>query len=113
MKFRKCPHCGDFGFYPRHRCPPQWQARIPKDCELYDGTEDAVTVYARDAERAAEKFAEQWDFDDMLSYHTLTVEVAPLLDPDAIQRFTVGCEWLPHYSARLAKNNDEEHPDET
>jgi len=81
---------------------------VPEDCELYSGVEEANTVYARDAEQAAEKFTEQWDFDDMLTSETLTVEVAPLLDPDTTQRFTVGCEWLPHYSARIVKDVKDE-----
>lgn len=113
MEFRKCPNCGDYGFFPRHRCPPYWIVRVPEDNEHYDGEEDVITIHARDAEQAAERFAEQWDYDDMLTGTTLTVEVAPQSDPTITQRFTVESEWVPKYRARLVKDNDEGHPDET
>lgn len=59
MTFGKCSNCGEFAlFLDRHTCPPLWRVRIPEDSKNYND-EDDVTIHARDAELAAEKFAEQ------------------------------------------------------
>ena len=107
MQSGKCPICGEYtGFFLKpHRCPPQWRVRVAEDSEYYDGDE-AVEIYGRDAEQAAEKFAEQWDYDDMLMGQKLDVEVTAAGDPDTVQKFTVSGELVPRYWARPAEDKE-------
>ena len=66
-----CPICKNYYIWENHTCPQKWQC-----CFDYDFSKDEVPdadymrqsgrdIYAADAEKAAEKFAEQFsDFED-------------------------------------------------
>lgn len=60
MSYEPCRFCGVWSRPEEHRCPPQWLVWCPD----YGQNElDARTVYARDSEQAATKWAEQSDRD--------------------------------------------------
>ncbi len=58
--YQRCKICGEWGWFGKHACPPEWGWRTD-DTHSED---DWSTVYARDAEEAAEKAAEAYDEGD-------------------------------------------------
>lgn len=89
-----CGTCKNHMLYPdTHKCPPVWQARVESD-----NNEDWMEFYARDADEAAEKAAENYDLDDypLLKGNEAIVEVR-LKGSDKIERFCARGESLPHY----------------
>lgn len=98
-----CSKCGQFSFslFKPHCCPPLWVVRVAEDSDYYDGDE-AAGIHARDAVQAAEKFGEQWDYDELLMGKSIVVEVTAAGDSDTIQKFTVMGELVPRYWATLA-----------
>ena len=91
--FGKCPICGDWCFLRGHKCPPRWEVVVADD------PEDTRTVYARDAEEAAEVFANLWDDGTLCTGgEELDVIVKSAADPDDEGTFfVVTCEMVPHY----------------
>ncbi len=95
----RCKTCGKFMMYPKsHKCPPAWRAW----CEDHGETEeDAGTVYAYDAQEAAEEYASDYD---------ISCGDYPLLDSGGsdcicverdgvVKRFTIEATTVPQYSA--------------
>jgi hypothetical protein len=85
-----------------HKCPPQWDVWCPDNCE---GREDGLTVYACDAEEAAEKYAEECDsYGDytIVGGAPVTVVVSPLGDEHTVKVFVEG-ESVPSYTGRVVE----------
>lgn len=59
MSYGTCPTCKRWRDMQYHKCPPRWEVLVPD----YHGDdwEDAVTVFAHDAESAAEEYADTMD----------------------------------------------------
>lgn len=100
MSTSDCPKCGRWLFGPdrtTHRCPPEWEARIPDfHCD------DWVTVRgATDDEAAAESLAEQCDGEGSLlgNGEGWLVEVRKPGDEASLRRFRVTAEVSVNYSA--------------
>lgn len=54
----QCRTCGEFCILGRHRCDPLWKVWMP---ECGQSEEDAVEVYAKSPDRAAEEFCQRED----------------------------------------------------
>ena len=85
----KCSTCGRWGWQREHRCPPTWKGWVK---DYGDEEEDPDTVYATDAEDAAEKLVEllvsrsDGDLDQ-----TQTFEITVLVpDKDPLKFFVTG-----------------------
>ena len=111
-KFAQCPICGEFGRTDKHRCPPVWCVRIVEGCNYYAGETAPTRVYARDAEQAAEEFAEDWDSQDseyvLASGNEITVLVYRDDRPDDRHAFVVTGETVPTYHAYILEEAMEE-----
>jgi hypothetical protein len=97
--YGRCPGCKQWGYLSTHRCAPLFLVWRPDDQET---EEDARTFHARDAEEAAERWAEE---DDQASadYAIVGGSSADLTvrGPDgALTRWTVTGEAVPEYHAR-------------
>ncbi len=55
----ECKKCGSYSIFDNHRCPPKWLA-LDKENQG-DNWEDAVEVYAWDAQDAAIVASEKFD----------------------------------------------------
>ena len=91
-----CRTCGAWCISEYHKCPPQWQV-LNRD---YHGDDwgDSLTIYAHDAEEAAEKAAETIDDNggDGPSEQTLVVRQ---LGETAETIFDVKFDYSVDYSA--------------
>lgn len=104
--FDKCPRCKVWGWFnvdkpssgfSNHACPPAWEVRDK-------GEDDDAwrTVYAAEADSAAEKYCDQTDCENdynMLRAGKGTVEVRRP-GADEIVTFEIEAESVPQYSAR-------------
>lgn len=92
----RCPVCKKSDFLGRHTCPPSWEVF------WVDGDEeDAVTVYADDAEGAACDFASaRWDYDT----GSWDVKVRKDFESEW-QVFTVTVEMVPSFSAEIKQKD--------
>lgn len=98
----RCKTCGDFPLFPEsHKCPPIWLCQLKGD-----SADEWEEVYARDAEAAAEKFAEKWDIESEYSmlrgFSDYIVSVKPSdAEPDGVARqFAITAEAVPTYYGR-------------
>jgi hypothetical protein len=92
--YDKCPTCGEFGWLRTHKCPPLWHARHEDDDE-----DCSRPIHAKDAKKAAEKFAAWSDcYQGDWSNPEQTVVVQ---DRDGNQlTFIVEMQPVPEYTAR-------------
>lgn len=100
----RCSKCGRFRdtFTGRmvHKCPPAWRVWCP--VERGENEADAKTIFAFDAEAAAEEWAEQ---DDRYSAEygivggSSVVVHVQAVDSDEVTRWSVSGESVPSYSA--------------
>ena len=100
-----CQICGEYDVMAdvmgrTHRCKPAWRA-IPADSGYEE--EDATTVYASDAEDAAEAFMEKWDDGDISYGSDMDVIVWPRGEPDKKEKWNVTSEPAVVYSAFRSK----------
>lgn len=95
-----CKLCNNYMLFPdRHQCPPAFVCQ-PADEGLY-GDGNQITVHSRDAEGAAEQFAEQWDSDgdcEILRSGT-GFEVKVTAPGGEVTYWSVCGESVPSYSA--------------
>lgn len=90
----RCPTCKEWmwEWNAPHRCLPEFLVQM---AEWHgEKLEDGSTVYAADAEDAAERFAREYneDGDYALMNDTRVVRVAPASEPTAVQFFRIGAE---------------------
>ena len=98
--FRKCPVCGEYGWFDmqfnkNHTCALIWEARIYT--RKYE--EDWHTVHANDAEQAAAKFCETYDQNgeyDIVRRGGEEIEVRKS-DGDKVIIVDIEAETVPHY----------------
>jgi hypothetical protein len=88
-----CKTCGNFKMFDSHLCPPAFKC-------LPEGETYEETIYARDAETAAEKYAEQFDSEYDYSILRGTAMRMQVTSPDGeVSYFEVTGESVPEYSA--------------
>ncbi len=103
-----CQICHEYTWAARHVCPPTWE------CYEADDPEERTTIYARDAEQAAEKYAEQTDLENEYNIMEASTrdneesEIVVVLADGKEERFLVSAEIVYQYSARLKKDFDHE-----
>ena len=93
-----CDTCGGHMItWVTHNCPPIWRARVPD----HDG-DDYREIRARDAEHAAEKYAEEYDQGG--DYYVVGGSPIDVIVADADgqneKTFNVKGEAVPQYTAR-------------
>lgn len=102
---RPCANCGRWLLLASdaktHRCPPEWEARIPD----YHGDDWTTVKGALDAEDAAEKLAENCDDEGRLMDCSdgWLVEVRNPGE-DRVERFRVCAEVVREYRATEAES---------
>jgi hypothetical protein len=99
--FQRCRVCGKYDWLAKHKCAPVWEARLHET----KWEEGWSTVYAIDAEEAAEKFCEQYDSDgeySIVQSGSAEVEVRKPGE-DVVTLFGVDAETVPQYRARERK----------
>lgn len=104
MSYERCKTCKEWGFTGSHECPPIWEARIFET----KWQEDWHEVHAADAERAAQKFAEDYDCYgdyDIIRRGSAEVEVRKVGDDKAVL-VDVSAESVPHYYAHIRATAD-------
>lgn len=111
MLMKRCEKCGEWVWSHQHNCPPLWLVQCPEyDDETWD------KVYARDAECAAAKFAEEYDADshNMMDGETIIVQVKPHEDNThyntylgETKEFVCSGEPIPTYYASEIKDEEE------
>lgn len=101
----QCPTCGGYlyGRPSNHVCPPMFECRFD---EQWKDDRDWRETYARDAESAAEKFAEEYDCENeynILRQGERCEQVIEVRSTDGtITRWNIHAESLPHYYANEA-----------
>lgn len=101
MSYERCKTCREWGYADSHKCPPIWEVRIYET----KWQEDWHEVHASDAERAAQKFAENYDCQgdyDIVKRGSTEVEVRKQGD-DQIAHVDISAEAVPHYYAHVRK----------
>jgi hypothetical protein len=103
----RCDTCGEWKLFSTHTCHPAWKIW----CIDHDETEDeAVTIYAYDADAAVEKWAEETDcYGDyaIVQGDTPTVAVRRAEQREApITYHCVSGESVPQYHAQEMKLDD-------
>lgn len=106
--YERCKKCGDWGWFPSHRCAPIWEAR------LYETRwqEDWHEVNADSAETAARKFAEQYDQGgdyDIIKRGSAEIEVRKQGD-NAVTLMDVSAESVPQYYAHPRRAQPSPNP---
>lgn len=106
--YARCPICKEWGFFTgrfaEHRCPPAWECRLETEDE-----DDWRKVHARDAEDAAEKYAERYDCESA-EYAIVRGRTEAIVlvrkpadleeEPSAeVERFAIEGESVPQYRA--------------
>ncbi len=95
-------------FLPAHKCHPAW---LVWDPDQGNTVEDARTIYALNAEWAAEKWAEEDDSDSAeysIAQGTSTVVCVQPKEGGPIEKFKVTGEYEPTYSAELVEEPSKE-----
>ena len=102
MATEKCPTCGVFLWTWKlpHVCPPAWKVRVPEWVN-----DDCLTVYAIDAEAAAEKAVEDRDERGELAQNESSVEVMVLVGERWVI-YNVTASYSVDYSAELKEDTD-------
>ena len=97
-----CDTCGDWAFEIQyHQCPPTWDAAV-----ILPGYDDDDLewrqFYARDAEGAARKAAEEYDQEDypLVRGQTVEVRVRMAIVGSETVHFQCSAEAIPHYYAK-------------
>lgn len=91
--FGQCRQCKEWVWLSTHRCPPTWQVRLADD----ERGDDMRRVYARDAEKAAEKFSAERDAGEGEWQNSRSVIVR---DAEGRERaYTVDMQPVPEYTA--------------
>lgn len=94
-RYERCGICDEWGYGGKHQCPPIWECRVFETKYENDWQE----VYAVDAERAAEKFAEDYDCHgdyDIVKRGCEEIEVRKAGSAD-IMMVDISAESRPHY----------------
>jgi hypothetical protein len=97
-----CPVCGGFVFRPGHICPPAWECIRIYGGEVFDpDTNESETIYALDAEDAAERYvSKNWQFEGADEWKVL-VRPGDDFSLENWQAFQVTVELVPEFSAEL------------
>jgi hypothetical protein len=99
MSYQRCQICDEYGWPDTHVCPPTW--------ECYEADESSYrrTIYARDAQEAAEKYAEK--IDSELDYCIMKDATESNEETEIVvvtengeERFLVSAEIVYRYDAR-------------
>lgn len=93
--FAWCKTCGEYDWLNKHRCPPLFKVKRKEDDDEY-----ARNVYARDAERAAEKFCARHDSDfdyQIIENKEADIEVWPIDDPGKRVSLHIVAEMVAEY----------------
>lgn len=107
--FQECKVCHEWGWFNSkfmaHECKPAWECRADDGDDAY-----WTTIYARDGEQAAEKFAQHYDYNGA-EYSICGGEEQPIMlvrqvGSETIERWQVFGEMAPSY--RAEKPEDEE-----
>lgn len=98
--FQQCSTCKEWDWLKSHQCLPIWEVRCPE----WFGDDDIHDVYARRAEDAVTKWAEEHDDEHLLSDGgATTIEVHVRKDEDhPWQKFSCYGEPQIHYYASEA-----------
>jgi hypothetical protein len=106
-KFERCPMCREWGWFGgasfNHFCKPAWECRI----ESTHGDDEWKTIHARDAEEAAEKFAEHYDCEGgeyAIVSNPRSDWVIQVRKPgdETHERWSIEAETVPQYRAARA-----------
>lgn len=96
-----CPICGRIRFtVEKHACPPKWEV-----CDPNDDPEDWRSIYATDAEDAAERFCDEVDPHGDYQYAS-TGHADKILVRGAdgqVQAFYVSAEAVVQYHASVLR----------
>lgn len=99
----RCSTCGEFTIWDSHKCAPRFLCWIEHiGGYSYDYTEeDATEVYAYDAQAAAVRHAEEWDWRESEPQMLNDTGFVMVRDPreDTLHRFAVEGEMSPSYRA--------------
>lgn len=99
MPYQRCKVCEEWGWTDKHSCPPIWEARIFET----KWQEDWHEVRANSPERAAQKFAEEYDCHgdyDILKRGSEEVEVRKQGE-ETITLVDISAESVPTYYAEV------------
>lgn len=103
MSFERCETCGQFGWIETHKCPPRWEV-----WDTDSKREWAQTIYAGDAEEAAERWAH--DEDAQGDYYIIGGSEAKVFvvredgEDCEIKKFSICGESVPEYHATELKD---------
>ena len=99
-----CRTCGQWMMFPdTHRCPPLFHVIDPHGYGDADPWEYAAPIYARDAEAAAEKWADQHDCEGDYTIIRGSPATVHVRDAEgAVTRWIVSGESVPEYTASPA-----------
>ena len=105
-RFEKCSICGEYDWTRKHRCAPAWMV-CPFEYLTYPDTVswDWNTVYAHDAQDAAEKFVRHDDRSAAEFSEYAVVAVRKRAD-DNIRFFQVEGELVPEYTGTELSSRD-------
>lgn len=96
-----CKTCNEFIFTDSHKCPPAWETNVDES----DDEDDWLVTYARTAELAAIKRAEEYDVGDydLLQGGEITIHVKArdIEHKPKILTYTCTGESVPEYRATL------------
>jgi len=97
-EYRRCPRCGQYGWRDRHHCQPLWHAVLVDDLEAADEFELWREVHARNAQEAAEVYAQTVDREEAI--FTTQAQHVAVRGPDGSRTYWEVCAELdPVYSA--------------
>jgi hypothetical protein len=97
--YDRCKKCGGWGWIDSHTCPPIWEARVHET----KWEEHWHEVYARDAEDAAEKFAERSDCEGdytIIQTGCAEIEVRKLGETETVI-VDISAETVPQYRGEV------------
>jgi hypothetical protein len=96
MTWGRCVTCKATGFMEHHRCPPAWQVLA----EYHNGDwDDALVVYAQDADDAVKVAAERIDGGDAEGPSEQVLLVRPLTGDGEVRRFAITFDYSVNYYA--------------
>lgn len=97
-EYQRCPTCNQYGWLGSHKCGSKFMCWISGNGE---DENDAGIAYGRDAEQAAERYAEEccgYDCDYYSVFQggeTITTKA----EDETIEKFVVDFESVPHFHA--------------